>query len=165
MENTRQLIPAARRADLVVEEVPGETLVYDLKSHKAHCLNRTAALVWKQCDGKQTAEQVARKIEAETGTLVSPEVVWLAVEQLEKRKLLQAPVKRAPGMARISRRDVMRRIGISAVVALPLVTSILAPTTAEAATCTPNGGPCGNAGNPPCCPGFTNCVGGFCSPS
>ena len=43
---------ARRREDgLIVREVDGETLVYDRRRHKAHCLNRAAALVWRQCDG------------------------------------------------------------------------------------------------------------------
>ena len=47
METTRALMPRARQDELVVEELPDETLVYDLKRHKARCLNRTAALVWQ----------------------------------------------------------------------------------------------------------------------
>jgi hypothetical protein len=166
MGKARQLIPAARKADLVVEEVPGETLVYDLKSHKAHCLNRTAALVWKHCDGKRTAEQVARKVETELGTPVSAEVVWLAVEQLGRLRLLQEPVERAPGTGRISRREAVRRLGISAAVALPIITSILTPTAVQAASAGPCGAfnaPCGGA-NPPCCAGLFCGGGGTCTP-
>jgi hypothetical protein len=153
MENARQLIPAARIDELIIQEVESETLVYDLKSHKAHCLNRTAALVWKNCDGKRTVEQVARKVEAELGEKVSPEVVWLAVNQLEKRSLLEEPVKMAYGAARMSRREVARRLGIvTALVALPLITSINAPAAIQAVSgCGSNGATCGGA-NPPCCP-------------
>ena len=39
METTRALMPRARQDELVVEELPDETLVYDLKRHKARCLN------------------------------------------------------------------------------------------------------------------------------
>ena len=46
MKTTRALMPRARQDELVVEELQDETLVYDLKRHKARCLNRTAALVW-----------------------------------------------------------------------------------------------------------------------
>ncbi len=51
MTPNEQARPLARKADLVTKEVADEVLVYDLKSHKAHCLNQTAALVWKYCDG------------------------------------------------------------------------------------------------------------------
>lgn len=157
MEQTRLPIPAARQADLIIQEVPEETLVYDLKNYKAHCLNRTAALVWKHCDGKHTAEQVARKLGREMGAPVSTEVVWLAVRQLEKRKLLQEPVERLPGAARISRREVVRKLGITAAVALPLVTSILAPQAVQAASCA---GPEEICTTLPCCEG--TCIDGRC---
>lgn len=160
MEQTRRPIPAARQADLIIQEVPEETLVYDLKNHKAHCLNRTAALVWKHCDGKQTASEVARKVEKELGAPVSTEVVWLAVHQLEKKKLLQEPVERFYGASRVSRREVVRRLGITAAVALPLVTSILAPQAVQAASgCVGLDGRCETTAD--CCPGL-ECGDGFC---
>jgi hypothetical protein len=149
---------------LVVQEVDSETLLYDLKSHKAHCLNRTAALVWKYCDGKRTAEQVARKVEAELFAPVSSDVVWLAVDQLERLKLIEEPVEWGRASTPISRRELARRLGIAtAVVALPLITSIKAPAAIQAVSgCGRAGAPCGGA-NPPCCPGF-NCD-GICFPS
>ena len=39
--------PRARTEGLVVTELPDELLVYDLERHRAHCLNPTAALVFK----------------------------------------------------------------------------------------------------------------------
>ena len=164
MKNTRQLIPTARRADLVVQEVEGETLVYDLKSHKAHCLNRTSALVWKMCDGRHTAVEVARKLETEMGTPVSTEMIWLAIDQLEKRKLLEGRVERAPGATQISRRELARRLGIATALTLPFIASINAPAAIQAVSgCGGNGAPCGGI-NPPCCPGFA-CGDAICFPT
>ena len=59
METTNGLMPRARQDELVVEELPDETLVYDLKRHEAHCLNRTSALAWRRCDGRTTVAEVA----------------------------------------------------------------------------------------------------------
>ncbi|HKS27444.1 MAG TPA: PqqD family protein [Pyrinomonadaceae bacterium] len=158
MGNTRQTIPAARMDELVIQEVDGETLVYDLKSHKAHCLNRTAATVWKHCDGNQTVDEAARRVAIELRAPVTREVVWLAIDQLAKRGLLKNGMRRAHT---VSRRELMRRIGITAAVALPLVTSIMAPTTAQAASCRGIGAFCGGA-NPPCCD-FLVCCDGRCT--
>jgi len=47
-------LPQARSEDLVIQDIGDEVLVYDLTRHKAHCLNRTAALVWRKCDGTRT---------------------------------------------------------------------------------------------------------------
>lgn len=152
MGKTRQSVPAARRDELVIQEVDGETLVYDLKSHKAHCLNQTSALVWKYCDGARTADEVALKVDEETGAKVSTQLVWMAVEQLEKNRLLKEPVERACFAARMSRREMARRLGIAAALALPLVTSINVQAAIQAASCLPGGSACTGPGQ--CCPGF-----------
>jgi len=39
--------PRKRRDGLVVQELPEETLVYDLERHKAHCLEAASAAVWE----------------------------------------------------------------------------------------------------------------------
>jgi hypothetical protein len=46
----------------VIQELPDETLVYDLQRNRAHCLNRTAALVWRHCDGQATVADLARSL-------------------------------------------------------------------------------------------------------
>ena len=51
--------PEARRTGLTVRELAEETLVYDLERNKAHCLNRTAGLVWRHCDGRTARAQLA----------------------------------------------------------------------------------------------------------
>ena len=56
MENLK---PVARKRELVVQESGEETLVYDLVSNRASCLNQTSALVWKHCDGSKTIGDIA----------------------------------------------------------------------------------------------------------
>ena len=124
--------PLARHSSLIVKEVDGETLVYDLETDKAHCLNSTAARVWKDCDGQTSVSEIAQRLGAEAKTTVDENVVWLALNQLEKFKLLEKPVtKPAAFLSAVSRRQVMRTLSI-AVVALPMITSIVAPTAASA---------------------------------
>jgi hypothetical protein len=53
------MLPHARSEGLVIRELPEETLVYDLKRHRAHCLNPTAARVWSYCDGQTRYTQPA----------------------------------------------------------------------------------------------------------
>jgi hypothetical protein len=50
MRKSDRPAPKARKERLVVKELAQETLVYDENNHKAHCLNPTAALVWKFCE-------------------------------------------------------------------------------------------------------------------
>ena len=125
--------PQARRDGLVVRELPGEVLVYDLERHQAHCLNETAAAVWRHCDGETSPSEIGFRLAREFATPVDEDVVWLALEDLGKLQLLEAPVVRPePGL---SRADVVRRAGIMAsLIAVPTVFSMLAPT-AQAAVC------------------------------
>ena len=53
------ILPEKREEDLTIVELPEETLVYDLKRHRAYCLNRTVALIWRHCDGRTTAAELA----------------------------------------------------------------------------------------------------------
>jgi hypothetical protein len=105
-------------------------------------LNRTAALIWEHCDGKQTVRGLARLLEQKFGVVTDEEVVWLGLRQLNKFHLLQEQMVPSAGPARISRRELGRRLGAVAALSLPLIVSVVAPTAAQAATLRPNGSPC-----------------------
>ena len=152
--------PRARQDDLVVEALGDETLVYDMRTHKAHCLNRTAALIWNRCDGQSSVSEVRAALESELGTPVTADLVWLALSQLGKRGLLASPLPGSTAQHTMTRRSVMRRIGFGAAAALPLITSILAPTVAEAGTCGHTGASCNSATD--CCSGCV-CNAGVCA--
>ena len=135
MKRTRPLMPHARNEELVVEQLPDETLVYDLQRHKAHCLNATAAFVWRHCDGQTSVSELARLLQDELGTPANEEVVWLALDRLERVHLLQERGQHGTETRRYSRRQVVRRLGQIGI-ALPMVVSIVAPRAAQAATTT-----------------------------
>ena len=144
MSNTRpNKLPKARSEKLIIKELPDETLVYDLETDEAHCLNQTAALVWKSCDGAKPIEEIQAVLEHETGARVDDSVVWLALDQLEKFNLLEPTAATGFRMPGMSRRDVIRRVGI-ATVAVPLIVSIsTSPAHAQASLLAP-GSCCGN---------------------
>jgi hypothetical protein len=137
-----------------VQELPDELLVYDLNRQKAHCLNRTAALIWNRCDGKTSVEQLVRILEEETKAPVDHAVVWMAFDQLSKAHLLKGRMRTWPGASKISRRELIRRFGTAAAVALPLVSSIIVPDAAQAANCLPSGAACTSSAQ--CCSGICN---------
>lgn len=126
----------ARRDDLVVQEMPDEVLVYDLKSHKAHCLNETAAFVWNHCDGETTASEMAVLMEEKWRKPVSEEVVWFALKQLSRAELLEERLASTAEGMRTSRRAVLRKLGAAAAMT-PLVISIIAPTASAGASVPP----------------------------
>lgn len=149
-------LPLMRVQDLIVEELPDEVLVYDRVRDKAHCLNSTSAFVWKQCDGQLTAGQIAQRLTQRLQAPLNEEVVWLALSQLEKLHLLEQSISVPPQFLGLSRRRMIRNLGIAAAVALPLATSIVSPTPAQAATCAGTGEACGA--------GISCCGGSVCMP-
>ena len=143
-------LPVARRDRLIVKELEGEILTYDLDTDKACSLNPTASIVWKNCDGEKTVAQVSRILGAHLKAPVSPDVVWLALDQLGESRLLVQPASRPSDMNQISRRELAKRIGIAAL-ALPLIIAITAPTAQAQGSCIQAGQPC-NPPFTPCCP-------------
>src|SRR4051812_31618787 len=79
--------PCRRTDGLLVERVAGETLVYDVERHRAHCLNRPAALIWSACDGTRDSAAIADEV-AGSWPDVSVEMVEIAVSRLARARLL-----------------------------------------------------------------------------
>ena len=113
--------PRAREEGLIIKYLPEEVLVYDLVREKAHCLNPTAALVWKYCDGDKTARQIKDAMEQETQTRIDERLVWLALEQLEAFDLIVGEIQRPATLKDMSRRELIRRVGVTAVAAAKYV--------------------------------------------
>lgn len=134
--------PQARKEELVIQEVGGETLVYDLKTNKAICLNQTSALVWQNCDGKKDVLEISKDMETQLGSKVSEDFVWFAVNQLEKENLLVEKEDKFYKFDGLSRREVIKKIGLASVIALPLISTIVTPTAANAASMVASGGAC-----------------------
>lgn len=151
-----QKMPQTRTSGLIVKEVDSEILIYDQVSNKAHCLNETAAKVWKYCDGKTTVAAACRSLSLECDSPVDEVLVGYAVNQFAKDHLLEEVVTPAFMIPGLNRRQMVRTLGLAAAVAVPVVTSILAPTPAQAATCLPSGSTC--TAGAECCSGV--CAGG-----
>ena len=110
MKATKVLMPRARQDDLFVEELQDETLVYDLKRHKARCLNRTAALVWRCCDGRKSVPEVVALLEEQSSTSTDESVVWMALDRLSRAQLLSEPVTLPADRTQYSRREMLRKL-------------------------------------------------------
>lgn len=131
--------PTARLEGLIRRDVDGELLVYDLQRNRAHCLNPTAAHVWKLCDGQTSITELAHALGKTLGTPVDEAVIQLALKQLSADHLLAKAYEVSPVVADLSRRALVRRLGLAAAL-LPLITTITTPTALAATSgC---GGPC-----------------------
>lgn len=148
--------PRARTEKLLIKELEDETLVFDLERNRAHCLNRSAALIWKHCDGKTSIRDISKAVSGELHSRVDERAIWFAVSQFNKDHLLDEQLPLPPHIVAsgMNRRQMMRTLGIAAAVAVPLVTSIVAPTAVQAVSCLPSGQACTAAAE--CCSGLCN---------
>ena len=119
--------PKSRTDEIVVQELNGEILVYDLRDNRAMCLNETSSAVWRACDGSNSVADIAARVGNE-------DIVWLALDQLKKEKLVDNTPEsnRFDGM---SRREVIKKIGMGTAVALPIIAGLVAPPAASAVSC------------------------------
>src|SRR6476619_3851393 len=116
--------PRARN-DVVIRELPDELLVYSRHTNSAHCLNATAAFVWKHCDGKTTVAEMSSAVQKQTTLPNTHKLVWMALDRLDSANLLLERIPRPAAKKILSRREVIRKLGTAALVALPLVTSVI----------------------------------------
>ena len=119
-------LPQTKTENIVVQYVGDEVLIYDLITNKAFCLNETSALVYNACDGKTVLADFKRKHN------FPDELIFFALDELSKQDLIEknyeSPLK---GM---KRREVIKKIGLATMVALPVIASLVAPTALQAAS-------------------------------
>jgi hypothetical protein len=130
-----RVVPQARRDGIIIKDFEGEVLVYDLERDQAHCLNSLAGRIWRHCDGRTTVSEIAASLSHQEGSTVDDHVVLLGLEELRRSHLLSEP-HAAPQwfpVAGMARREAVRRIGLGAAIALPMVASMAVPTAVEAA--------------------------------
>ncbi len=141
------------KANILFQELENEVLLYDLSNHKAHSLNQTSALVYEFCDGTNSVAEISELMSKELKTLVSEDLVWLALKQLKRQNLLENAEDLTHQVAGLSRRELLKKGRLPSLVLLPVIISIVAPTSMMAASCTPFMFPCGGPGVNTCYPG------------
>lgn len=154
--------PRARNSGLVIQELENEVLIYDLDNDSAHCLNDTAAAVWRACDGHRQIKEITSFVKTQLKNDITEDVVLLALKRLEEHNLLEQKFDYVPGG--VSRREAVRRIGIASMVALPVIASLSVPKSVFAANS------CACQGQLSCvtqtgCPTYCNQRTGLCEAS
>jgi hypothetical protein len=164
--------PKARENDIVVQELKNEVILYDLVINQAYCLNETSAMVWNLCDGQSSVSDITRQLSKKLNQPVTDDLVWLALDRFKTANLLSDNNEIEIEFNGLSRRDVIRKIGFASMIALPVISSLVAPTAAiaQSAACLTSGQSCPTAGVNQCCDTLacTLLAGpssfGFCSP-
>lgn len=145
--------PRARQEGLLFTPLNDELVIYDTERNKAHSLNQVASLVWKLCDGQTAVSQIQKIVVQELQAPLDDQMVWLALQQLERSRLLEGRLQSPSNL--ISRREATRRFGKLAIVAMPIVTSLLIPPAISANS--------GGMPNGASCMTNSECASGCCS--
>ncbi len=126
--------PQARHDDVMTRELDGELVIYDHQHGRAHALNRTAALVWQHCDGETDVDNLATLLAAELRLPADPAIVWSALGELDRARLLRDRLPAPERASAMTRRELLKRGAVAGGLAtlLPVVHSLTAPTAAMA---------------------------------
>jgi hypothetical protein len=153
--------PVARIENIVVQNLDKELLIYDLTTHQAYCLNETSALIYQLCDGNNSIEEINRQLSKKLNSSVTDDLIWLALDQLKKDNLLADSNEIEINFNGLSRREAIRKVGLATMIAMPTISSLMAPTAAmaqSAGSCNSIGQACTGAQSVGSC-----CSGSFCN--
>jgi hypothetical protein len=128
----KEIIPVSRKSNIVVQELGSDILIYDLSENKAFSLNKTSALIWQLCNGSRTVSDIAKNLSEKLDSSINEDFVWLGLEGLKKENLLENPNEISTEFGGLSRRELIYKAGFATSVALPYISSLIAPTAANA---------------------------------
>ncbi|MCB0176081.1 MAG: PqqD family protein [Anaerolineae bacterium] len=120
-----------QRKSAVVSEAVGDGLgVFDPQQQQSYVLNATSALVFQHCDGQTTPQQLTDRLVRKFNIprQQAEELLWLALDELEKANLLQTKVTTTqapqPVLTRRQMLTTLAGIGLSLAV-LPIVSPVM----------------------------------------
>jgi Coenzyme PQQ synthesis protein D (PqqD) len=131
----QDILPLARQNEIVVQNSNNEVLIYDLKTNKVWCLNETSAAIWQLCNGKNDVDSIANHLKLQTNQQIPLELVEIALEKLSDENLIENYQSQIIPTNKKSRREIIRKIGLATAIALPIVSSLIAPSSVAAASC------------------------------
>lgn len=147
-------LPKARTENLVEQDTDTELLIYDLKTNKAYVLNETSKAIYKACNDQIEHDELKSR------SNFSDEVIYFALDELNRNELL-ADANYVSPFSGMNRREVIKKVGLASMVALPIIAGLTAPTAAGAASNCPNPG---GSNIPSGCPvGVSFLSGGSCA--
>ena len=120
------ILPQARNEEIVVQHLNDETLIYDLRTNKAVCLNSTSAIVYSHCDSTTTFDALKSRYK------FNDDLIYLTLDKLNENNLLENYSNSY--FSGLSRREVIKRVGMGSMIALPVIAGLVAPSAAFAAS-------------------------------
>jgi hypothetical protein len=126
-------LPKIRTADIIEQEADRELLIYDLRNNKAYTLNETSKIIYRAC-GSQTFEDLKKEHQ------FTDDLIHFALDGLAAGNLIEDYTGNHFGT--LSRREVVKKVGLATMVALPVIIGLTAPKAVHAASrnCVNRGG-------------------------
>jgi hypothetical protein len=123
-----------KKADLIIERLHDEIIIYDPITLNVHCLNGTAAFIWQLCNGDNSVEDIIRMAEDNVTHPIKEDVVWLALGKLQSAGLVEDVPVELPELSRREAIQGITRTGVaaSASILLPTVITTSLPQPAAA---------------------------------
>jgi len=144
------MLPKIKTNGLVVQELDNELLVYDLATNQACCLNQAAIQVMECCDGQTKADAAAVRLG------MPEDMLWGTLERFRNAGLLEDKFDEPLASNTVSRRRMLQQAAALGI-AMPIISSLVAPSALDAASCVGQNQPCTGSSSSQCCPGGT-CV-------
>ena len=117
-------LPKAKTENIVVQKAGNEVLIYDLMANKVFCLNETSTKVYQACNGKTSFDELKTKFK------LTDDLIYFALHEFHNLDLVSSDYQSK--FASIPRRELIKKVGLASAMALPLVTSIVAPQAVHA---------------------------------
>lgn len=127
MENGKAKYSLVGKGKLLVRKVDDEVIIYDHRTQKAHCLNGVATSVWEHWEAGKCVPEICFALDQR-----DEDVVWAILLELEGSGLLTNRIAPAVNQNVLSRRDLIKRMGLG--MAVPIITSVVVPPPAAAAS-------------------------------
>src|SRR6266540_1606510 len=141
------------RPGLLRHELDGQVLIYDAREDRVHLLDTTTGHVFELLEhGDRSAEGIVSELATRMNTVESESLLQLSLDELRKADLLEdAPA--VPALSDISRRDLLRKVGLAGAAALlvPAIATLTATPAYAQASCLPAGATCLRGGAISCC--------------
>ena len=107
------------------------------------------------CDGKNSIKEISLQLSRKFDSNINEEFVLFTLNELDKENLLNNFKKENTFFSGVSRRDVIKKIGLASAVALPIISSVVMPKAVNAQSCFAENDSCGD--DVECC---SNCCNG-----
>lgn len=139
-QNKKIMKFTSKTENLIVQNLNDEVLIFDTKANKFYSLNETSAFVWNKLNGKSEIADISLQLSKQFNKPASEDIVWLAIDELRKADLVKEE-NLPKALNRLERRELLKKVGLASMIALPVVSSLVAPTAAHAnSSCVNPGG-------------------------